>query len=113
MFNSRDCTTASSVRLGVAMLKVTMGVGRMESDVKDDMVMPRGVGVVDSPLDTAVHTTTECGRRRITERSCSGRGRVSCGSGWTEGDVGGENFQSPLLFEGRQAVKVLCAKQVR
>lgn len=70
------------MRLGVAMLKVTSGVGDSVSEVKDDMVMarmpPSGPGWRD------VHTTTECGRSRIIERSCSGRG--SDVFGW---DVGG------------------------
>lgn len=121
MLNSRDWATASSVRLGVAMLNVTMGIGRRESEVKEDMVMPRGVGPcvsspgpgsgVDVGVDMAVHTTTECGRKRITARNCSGRGRESCGSGWIEGDVGAESVHDGdvLRQEGEDDMKGLCA----
>lgn len=57
--------------------------------------MPLGTGAEESGVAAAeVHTTTECARRRITERSCSGRGRASkaaswCGCGWTDGACGG------------------------
>lgn len=101
------------MRLGVAMLNVTMGVGWRETEVKEDMVMPRGV-CLSPPVDMAVHITTECGRRRITERSCSGRGRLSCGPGWTEGGVGAEAFHvgGALLCCGEEDedVKGLCAE---
>ncbi|ROW15358.1 hypothetical protein VPNG_02374 [Cytospora leucostoma] len=113
----RACDTASRVRLGVAMLKVTRGAGWRVREVKEDIVMPLGttavaeveaeeeepgldsgsesedvVGVVDVVMvvEAEVHTTTECGRRRITVRSCSDRESESkvvswCGWGCTEG----------------------------
>jgi hypothetical protein len=64
--------------------------------------MPLGTGADESGLVAAeVHTTTECARRRITERSCSGRGRASkaaswCGCGWTEGAFGGVTSHASL-----------------
>lgn len=64
--------TADNVRLGVAMLKVTSGVGCSERDVKEDMVMPRGL---PSPPPSAgsvdVQTTTECATNRMSERKSS------------------------------------------
>ncbi|ROW08920.1 hypothetical protein VMCG_02737 [Cytospora schulzeri] len=91
MLNRRLCATASRVRLGVAMLKVMRGAGRSVREVKEDMVMPLGTMVVVVVLvavsvdeggeegegDDEVHTTTECGSRRITVRSCSDRESVS------------------------------------
>jgi hypothetical protein len=69
------------------MLKLTTGVGSRESEVKDDMVMARGVGrrvavvfeeeeLPDSPPagSVEVHTTTECDTSRMRERNCSGSG---------------------------------------
>lgn len=51
--------------------------------------------VVVAGEKTEVHTTTECGTRRITARSCSGRVAAaeassvpSCGRGWIEGGDG-------------------------
>jgi hypothetical protein len=61
------------------MLKVTRGVGVSVNDVKDDIVMARG----PSPGWLDVQTTTLWGRRRIMERSCSGRGTRLVG--WTVG----------------------------
>lgn len=90
MLNRRLRETASRVRLGVATLKVTSGVGCSVREVKEDMVMPLGTGAAAAAVVVAavvvadavdgedvVHTTTECGSRRITVRSCSGRESVS------------------------------------
>lgn len=76
------------------MLNVMSGVGCSDKEVKEDMVMPRGTD--SAPVE--VHTTTEFGRRRITERNCSGAGRSSklpvleCGCGCSEGGIGRETF---------------------
>ena len=73
---------ASSVRLGVATLKVIRGVGERVSEVKEDIVIARGIlSCVD------VQTTTEWVRRRIMDRSCSGRGIAV--SGWAVGGCAG------------------------
>lgn len=50
----------------------------------------------------------------MTARSCSGRGRLSCGSGCTEGAVGAETFHDEgglllLLLHREEDVNVLCA----
>lgn len=74
---------ASSVRLGVAMLKDINGVGERVREVNDDMVIALGV----SPC-VDVQTTTECGNSRITERICSGRSAGEVGS--AVGGIGGE-----------------------
>lgn len=73
--------TAVSVRLGVATLKVTRGVGCRVNEVREDMVMARGVL---SAGFVAVQTTTECGRRRMRPRSCSESARsvVEEEAGW-------------------------------
>lgn len=97
MINSRRSVIASSVREGVAMLNVMSGVGCRHSEVNEDMVMP--LGTDSAPVD--VHTTTEFGRRRITERNCSGPGRASkrvseCGCGCSDGGVEREIFQGVL-----------------
>lgn len=73
------------------MLNVMSGVGCRDREVNEDMVMPRGTD--SAPVD--VHTTTEFGRRRITDRNCSGAGRSSklvleCGCGCSEGGSGRE-----------------------
>ena len=71
---------ASSVLLGVAMLKLTAGLGFKARDVNDDMVMARGIACVPfsfdpgSDLEAAVRcvdvqTTTEFVRRRIMLRN--------------------------------------------
>lgn len=65
---------ASSVRLGAAILNVMSGVGDRVREVKDDIVIARAsVSWMD------VQTTTEWVRRRMMERSCSGRGIVVSG----------------------------------
>lgn len=71
MLNRREEERASKVREGVAMLKEMMGVGRREREVKEDIVIARGIG----PEEEEVQTTTEWVIRRIRERNCSGRGR--------------------------------------
>jgi hypothetical protein len=73
------------------MLKLTTEVGRRAREVKEDMVMARGIGGSEREGDgwVEVQTTTECVRRRITVRNCSGRGGVVVGSveewGWIVG----------------------------
>lgn len=71
MLNRREEERASKVREGVAMLKEMMGVGRREREVKEDIVIARGI----EPEEEEVQTTTEWVIRRIRERNCSGRGR--------------------------------------
>lgn len=67
--------------------------------------MPLGTGVDESEVAPAeVHTTTECARRRMTERSCSGSGRASkaaswCGRGWTDGACGGVMFHASFRVQ--------------
>lgn len=100
MLSSRLCVTASSVREGVAMLNVMSGVGRRDREVNEDMVIPRGTD--SAPVD--VHTTTEFGRSRITERNCSGGGRASklvseCGCGCSEGGTEPEIFHGALRVD--------------
>lgn len=75
---------ALRVLLGVAMLNVTSGVGESVNDVKLDIVMARG----PSPGCCDVQTTALWGRRRMMERSCSGRGSVFVG--WDVGGLRGE-----------------------
>lgn len=71
---------ASSVLLGVAMLKLTAGAGCSARDVKEDIVMARGVAPLswdDVPGGgrcVDVHTTTECVRSRIRLRNWWDRG---------------------------------------
>lgn len=89
MLNSRLDLMASRVRLGVAMLNETSGVGDNVNDVNDDMVMARGV-----PLCVAVHTTMGFVKSRSTERICSGRA-VSA-SGFVVGPLGDETFHDSV-----------------
>jgi hypothetical protein len=71
MLNARLEDIASRVRLGAAMLNVMSGEGgESVRDVKEDMVMARGV---PSSAVEVVQTTTECGTWRIADRSCSAR----------------------------------------
>lgn len=100
---------ASSVRLGVATLKDTTGAGLRASDVKEDIVMARGVGGRECvPGVVEVQTTTECASSRISARSCSDMGRVSdvdeCG--WTEGCSRGATFQ--VCLAAREVCKHLA-----
>lgn len=97
MLKVRLAVIASRVRLGVPTLKVRSGVGWRAREVREDMVMPRGVA--ELPVEGAeVHTTTELGRRRMTERNCSGAARSAKAvgesvEGWTVGVSGGVTFQ--------------------
>lgn len=79
---------ASSVLLGVAMLKLTAGDGLIARDVNDDMVMARGIGSVPSSCDPGsgleavgscvdVQTTTEWVSRRIRLRNWLGKGTAT------------------------------------
>lgn len=84
------------MRLGVAMLKATTGAGLRVRDVKEDMVIARGLGGLDCAAGAVeVQTTTEWGSRRITARSCSDMGRDSVVDecGWMDGGTGGSTFQ--------------------
>lgn len=68
------------------------GVGDRVREVKEDIVIARAsVSWMD------VHTTTEWVRRRMMERSCSGRGIVV--SGWEVGGFAGDVCHD---FEGRE-----------
>ena len=79
MLNWRVAATASNVRLGTAMLKLTTGVGASASDVNEDMAMARGVGgwCAPRPGEVDVQTTTEWETRRMRTRTCWDRE-----SGW-------------------------------
>ena len=68
-------------------MKLTTGVGVSAREVKEDMVMARGVGVGrwDFAGDVDVQTTTEWGRRRMSVR----RSREMWGRWWTSPWTGG------------------------
>lgn len=76
--------------------------------------MPLGTGASAEPSVAGaadVHTTTECASRRITVRSCSGRGRASkaaswCGCGWTEGAFGGVTFHDSFRLQDSEKVRL-------
>lgn len=78
------------------------------------MVMPQGVVVIAPPLPLRrdVQTTTECDRRRITARNCSGAARAAKGGalllewGGTGGCVFEDDLRVGVVVKGRELVSV-------
>lgn len=103
---------ASSVRLGVLTLKLTSGVGVRVNDVNDDMVMAHEAGserVVETPFE--VQTTTECGRRRMMPRTCSGSGSAEPLEASGVGGVGADmrhEFKGADVWNCCTVVSMLC-----
>jgi hypothetical protein len=77
------------------MLKDTTGVGFRVSEVKEDIVIARGMDLfwwLSLGGEVDVRTTTGCVSRRISARNCSERARCEL-CGWTEGGWGGANWK--------------------